>query len=52
MVTSGVTIYDVAQVLGDADIDSTKPYIALDTTHLKICALPFDGISPKVGDAA
>ncbi|GHV20048.1 hypothetical protein FACS189425_10770 [Clostridia bacterium] len=51
MVTSGVTIYDVAQVLGDADIDSTKPYIALDVKHLKICALPFGGIAPKAGAA-
>jgi integrase len=46
MTANGVSIYDVAQGLGDADIESTKPYIAMDTDHLKMCALPFDGIMP------
>jgi len=49
MVTNGVSIYDVAQGLGDVDIESTKPYIALDSKHLKICALSFDGIAPIGG---
>lgn len=39
MITNGVSVYDAAQGLGDRDIDSLKPYIGLDTTHLKICAL-------------
>jgi len=47
MVTNGVSVYDVAQSLCDRDIDSVKPYIGLDTAHLKVCALPFDGIEPK-----
>lgn len=47
MVTNGVSVYDVAQELGDRNIDSVKPYIGLDTQHLKVCALPFDGIEPK-----
>ena len=51
MVTNGVDINDVAQVLGDADIDSAKKYISLDSPNLKRCALPFDGISPIGGDA-
>ena len=51
MVNAGVSIYDVAQTLGDKNIDSTKPYIAVDLPHLKLCALPFDGIAPNGGDA-
>jgi site-specific recombinase XerD len=50
MVTNGVDIYTVAQILGDTNIESTKPYIALDSLHLKQCALPFDGFAPKGGD--
>jgi integrase len=45
MVNAGVSVYDVAQALGDENIDSTKPYIAADVPHLKLCALPFDGIA-------
>lgn len=52
MVTHGIDVHTVAQVLGDTDIESTKPYIALDSAHLKRCALPFDGIAPKGGGAA
>lgn len=51
MVNAGVSVYDVAQTLGDTNIDSTKPYIAVDIPHLKLCALPFDGIAPNGGDA-
>ena len=51
MVNAGVSVYDVAQTLGDGNIDSTKPYIAVDFPHLKLCALPFDGIAPKGGGA-
>lgn len=35
MVTNGVSVYDVVQVFGDRDINSTKPYLAADTEHLK-----------------
>jgi site-specific recombinase XerD len=53
MVTNGVKVTDVAQVLGDADIDSTKKYISLDSENLKRCALPFDGIAPaRIGGEA
>lgn len=47
MVTSGTQIGTVAQVLGHTDIDSTKKYISLDSEHLKMCALSFDGIAPE-----
>jgi site-specific recombinase XerD len=47
LVTAGVPVTTVAQVLGHTDISNTKQYIALDTPHLKICALGFDGIMPR-----
>ena len=49
MVSNGVSVYDVAQVFGDKNVESTKPYLAADTEHLKMCALPFDGIAPIGG---
>ena len=51
LVTSGTPVTTVAQVLGHSDITNTKQYIALDTTHLKACALDFDGIAPLGWDA-
>lgn len=44
MVTSGVPVTTVAQVLGHDEIESVKKYISLDTEHLKECALGFLGI--------
>ena len=52
MVTNGVDVSDVAQVLGDVNIDSAKKYISLDSADLKRCALPFYGIAPVGGDAS
>jgi site-specific recombinase XerD len=49
MLSSGTSVTTVAQVLGHAEVDSTKKYIAVDKEHLKMCAPPFDGISPKGG---
>ena len=49
MLSSGIPVTTVAQVLGHAEVDSTKKYIAVDKEHLKMCALPFDGIKPKGG---
>lgn len=49
MLASGTPVTTVAQVLGHADVDSTKRYIAVDKERLKMCALPFDGINPKGG---
>lgn len=51
MVCNGVSVYDVAQVFGDRNIESTKPYLATDMEHLKMCALTFEGITPLGGDA-
>ena len=51
MVSNGVSVYDVAQVFGDTNVESTKPYLAADIPHLKMCALSFDGIAPLGGDS-
>ncbi len=49
MVMNGVSVYDVAQVFGDKNVNSTKPYLAADMEHLKMCALSFAGIAPEGG---
>ena len=49
MLASGSPVATVAQVLGHEEVDSTKKYIAVDTKHLKLCALPFTGIKPTKG---
>jgi site-specific recombinase XerD len=49
MLASGTPVTTIAQVLGHTEVDSTKKYIAVDKEHLKMCALPFDGIKPKGG---
>jgi integrase len=51
MTVAGVEVTTTAQTLGDADMDSAKKYIALDSIHLAECALNFTGIAPKGGDA-
>ena len=47
LVVAGIPVTTVAQILGHTDISNTKQYIALDTDHLKVCALGFDGITPR-----
>lgn len=44
MVVAGVPVTTVSDVLGQAGPDSLRPYIALDSDNLKICALDFSGI--------
>lgn len=44
MVTSGVSVNTVSQVLGHTAVDSAKKYISLDSKNLKECALDFNGI--------
>jgi site-specific recombinase XerD len=44
MVISGIPVTTVAQTLGHKTIESTKPYISLDSQNLKRCALDFSGI--------
>lgn len=45
MATSGIPVQTIAQILGDSQLNSVKPYISLDSHHLKECALDFTGIS-------
>lgn len=51
MVVAGIPITTVAQVLGHAEISSTKQYISLDSTHLKECSLGLAGIEQTGGSA-
>lgn len=44
MVTSGVPVNTVNQVLGHTAMNSAKKYISLDSKNLKECALDFTGI--------
>jgi integrase len=46
MVTAGVPGEIVAQVFGSENPKSAKKYFALDSEHLKECALDFSGIMP------
>jgi len=46
MVTAGVPGETVAQVFGSEKPKSAKKYFALDSEHLKECALDFSGIPP------
>ena len=39
MVTSGVPVSTVAQILGHTDVESSKRYISLDTESLRGCCL-------------
>ena len=48
LVNAGTPVTTVAQILGHTNVDSTKKYIAVDSEHLKLCALPFDGFAPNV----
>lgn len=50
MITSGVSVNTLAQVLGDKNLNSVKKYISLDTIHLKECALDFQGIEMEVAN--
>lgn len=40
-----IPVTTTAQILGHQCIDSAKQYIALDTMHLKECAIDLSGIS-------
>jgi len=46
MSIAGIPVTTIAQILGHAELNSTKQYISLDSVHLKVCALNFAGIEP------
>ena len=46
MTIAEIPLMTTSQILGHSGIDVTKQYISLDSRHLSICALSFDGIRP------
>jgi len=46
MTVAEIPLMTTAQILGHSGTDVTKKYISLDSKHLSICALSFDGIEP------
>ncbi len=44
MVIAGIPVTTISQVLGHSNLDSSKPYLSLDTQNLKLCALDLRGI--------
>lgn len=49
IITAGIPITTVSQVLGHKNIDASIPYVAVDTANLKECALSLEGIEPRGG---
>jgi site-specific recombinase XerD len=47
MVTSGVPITTISQVLGQVNTESTKQYLSFHSEQLRECALSLDGIAWK-----
>ena len=47
MVTSGVPITTISQVLGQMNTESTKQYLSFHSEQLRECALSLDGITWK-----
>lgn len=44
MLSNGVPLHTISEVLGHSKCDSTKPYLAIDVKHLRDCNLPLNGI--------
>lgn len=44
-----IPVTTAAQVLGHRSVESVKPYISLDTEHLRECAIDFSGIAVQAG---
>lgn len=44
LITSGIPVNTVAEILGHSNINSVRKYVSLDAVHLKECALGFKGI--------
>lgn len=45
MLTAGIPVTTIAQVLGHAGLESTDRYLSIDLKGLQDCALDFSGIS-------
>lgn len=50
LILSDVPVTTVMQILGHSNLDSTKPYIMLNTNELKECALDFKDIPLERGE--
>jgi integrase len=48
MVSAFVPVTTIMQVLGQTGLNSTKPYMPLNSAQLKECALDFSGIEPNI----
>ena len=51
LVTAGVPLPTVQQILGHSSVRATSRYVALDAHGLRSCALGLDGIEPAEGGA-
>ena len=49
LVLAGVPVTSIMQILGQSNLDSTKPYMMLNSPELKKCALDFTNIPVKRG---
>lgn len=49
LVSAGIELPTIRQVLGHAQLDSVSRYISLDPRSLRFCALDFTGIKPNGG---
>lgn len=50
MITTGIPITTISQVLGHTNIETTKIYLSLDSENLKECSLNFENIRLERGE--
>jgi len=50
LILAGVPITNIMQILGHSHMDSSKPYMMLNTPELKECSLDFTGIPVERGE--
>ena len=50
MITTGIPITTISQVLGHINIETTKIYLSLDSENLKECSLNFENIHLERGE--
>lgn len=50
LLQSEIPLEMISEMLGHSNIDSSKPYVAVDEARLRSCAISLAGIEVKVGD--
>ena len=50
MLQSEVPLEMLSELLGHSNIDSTKPYVAIDIEGLRTCAIGLSGIEMRAGE--